>query len=273
MVLSGVQGVNSVINGIYLPTRETGQDGRTIYRKIGDDFCDDSWCIEHYEGEWQVKVESDRFSDSHVASVDGGCALEDCRESNWRVYNSKGKKLKGQNVKILTEEEAFELEAAAEAKEAKVAAKSKAAAEAKAAAILKDNQRAADIFISGVKGRHQNVNGLYLPTQQTGQDGRMLYRRSGAPGDEELCIEHCEGEWRITNIVGWEDYMRFAYVEGGCALEDCCLRTWKAFDSDGFVDEPSVRMVTGEAAKSQASDRSVLALEHTRALPSVLSWV
>jgi hypothetical protein len=76
--------------------------------------------------------------------------------------------------------------------------------------------------------------------------------------------------------VGWEDYMRFAYVEGGCALEDCCLRTWKVVDSDdsdGFVDEPSVRMVTGEAAKSQASDRSVLAPEHTRALPSVLSWV
>ncbi len=105
MVLSGVTGVNSVINGIYLPTQETGQDGRTIYRKIGDEFCDDSWCIEHYEGEWQVKVESDRCSDSYVASVDGGCALEDCRESNWRVFNSKGK-FKVQNVKILTEQEA-----------------------------------------------------------------------------------------------------------------------------------------------------------------------
>jgi hypothetical protein len=99
MVLSGVQGVNSVINGLYSPTQETGQDGRIIYRKIGDD----SWCIEHYEGEWQVKAESDKFSGSYVASVEGDCVLEDCQESNWRVYNSKGK-LKYQNAKILTEE-------------------------------------------------------------------------------------------------------------------------------------------------------------------------
>jgi hypothetical protein len=101
MVLSGVQGVHSVINGLYSPTQETGQDGRIVYRKIADA----AWCIEHYDGEWQVKAESDRCSGSHVASVEGGCALEDCRESHWSVYNSK-KKFKVQNVKISTEEEA-----------------------------------------------------------------------------------------------------------------------------------------------------------------------
>jgi hypothetical protein len=101
----------------------------------------------------------------------------------------------------------------------------------------------------------------------------MLYRKSGAPGDEELCIEHVAGRWQVKNQSDRGRGACRAYVEGGCALEDCCLRTWKAFDSDGFVDEPSVRMVTGKAAKSQASDRSVLAPERTRALPPVLSWV
>ncbi len=139
------------------------------------------------------------------------------------------------------------------------------------------NAKAVDIFISGVRGRNE-VNGLYLPTQQTGQDGRMLYRKSGAPGDEELCIEHFAGRWQVKNQSDRGSGACRAYVEGGCALEDCVLRIWKvsqkASPSFGscFVDEPSVRMVTGEAAKSQASDCSVLAPEHTRALPSVLSW-
>ncbi len=105
MVLSGVQGANSVINGLYLPTQETGQDGRRLYRKSGESG-DQALCIEHCEGEWQVKAESDRFSGRHVASVEGGCVLEDCRESNWRVYNSKKKLTNQTNVLILTEDEA-----------------------------------------------------------------------------------------------------------------------------------------------------------------------
>ena len=119
----------------------------------------------------------------------------------------------------------------------------KAVAEA-AAAFLKDNSNHADIFISGVKGRNQKVNGLFSPTQETGQDGRMLYRKSGAPGDEAMCIEHFEGRWQVKNQSDRGSGACCAYVEGGCALEDCCLRKWKVVDSDGFVDEPSVRMVT-----------------------------
>jgi len=105
LVLSGVQGVNSVINGRYLPTQETGRDGRTLYRKSGESG-DQALCIEHFEGEWQIKAESHRFSGTHVASVEGGCVLEDCRESNWRVYNSAGKLNVQDDVKIMTEEEA-----------------------------------------------------------------------------------------------------------------------------------------------------------------------
>ena len=108
------------------------------------------------------------------------------------------------------------------------------------------NAKAVDIFISGVRSRNE-VNGLYLPTQQTGQDGRMLYRKSGAPGDDAMCIEHFEGRWEVKNQSDRGSGACRAYVEGGCRLEDCCLRTWKVVDSDnsdGFVDEPSVRMVT-----------------------------
>ena len=104
MVLSGVQGVNSKINGLYLPTQETGQDGRRLYRKSGESG-DQALCIEHHEWQWQVKAESDRGTGSFVASVDGGCALQDCCSSKWRVYNSKKKLANQPNVLILTEEE------------------------------------------------------------------------------------------------------------------------------------------------------------------------
>ncbi len=144
----------------------------------------------------------------------------------------------------------------------------KAAAEA-AAAIRKDNSKAADIFISGVTGRHSVVNGLYSPTQETGQDGRVLYRKSGECGDELWCIKHDDDNWWVIDKLG----AGRAYVEGCCALEGCRSRVWKVSDGEDFVDQPSVKMVTGEEAKSQASGRSVLAPEHTRASPSILSCV
>ena len=112
------------------------------------------------------------------------------------------------------------------------------------AAVLKDNSKAADIFISGVQGVHSVINGLYSPTQETGQDGRILYRRSGERGDEALCIEHFEGRWRVKNESDRGSGACRAYVEGGCALEECRSRTWKVVDSDDFVDEPSVNMAT-----------------------------
>jgi len=164
-----------------------------------------------------------------------------------------------------------EAKAAAEAAAAAVAAEAAAeAAVEAAAAVLKDNSKAADIFISGVQGVHSVINGLYSPTKETGQDGRILYRRSGERGDEALCIEHFEGRWRVKNESDRGSGACRAYVEGGCALEECRSRTWKVVDGDDFVDRQSVRMATGDAVRSQASGRSVLAREHTRASPSML---
>ena len=125
------------------------------------------------------------------------------------------------------------------------------------------------MVLSGVQGVNSVINGLYLPTQETGQDGRVLYRKSGECGDEALCIEHDDDDWWVIDRLG----AGRAYVEGCCALEDCRSRIWKVSDGDDFVDQPSVQMVTGDEAKTQASGRSVLAPEHTRALLSILSCV
>ena len=129
------------------------------------------------------------------------------------------------------------------------------------------------MFLSGVQGVNSVINGLYLPTQEKGQDGRVLYRKSDECGDEALCIEHFDGRWRVKNQSDRGSAACFAHVEGSCALEDCRSRTWKVSDGRYFVDQRSVQMVTGEEAKSQVSGRSVLAAEHTGASPSIASIV
>ncbi len=125
------------------------------------------------------------------------------------------------------------------------------------------------MFLSGVQGVNSVINGLYLPTQETGRDGRRLYRKSGESGDQALCIEHDDDNWWVLDKLGASR----AHVEGSCALEDCRSRIWKVSDGEDFVDQPSVQMVTEKEAKSQASGCSVLAAEHTRALSSIVSCV
>jgi hypothetical protein len=259
----GFEGYHSVVNGLYSPTQETGQDGRVVYRK-SDECGDEALCIEHFEGRWCVKNQSDRGSVACFAHVEGCCALEDCRSRIWKVVDGEGF-VDQRSVQMVTGFRCVQLvQAAAEAK----------AAAAAAAAILKDNSDAADIFLLGFQGYNSVVNGLYSPTQETGQDGRVLYRKSDEFDlDEELCIDHFEGAWRVTNRWGREDDARLAYCEGGCALEYCLSRTWKVFDGEDFVDEPSAKLVTEGEAISQASGRSVLAPEHTRASPSIVSCV
>ena len=154
----------------------------------------------------------------------------------------------------------------------------KAVAEA-AAAIRKDNSKAADIFISGFEGRNHVIDGLYSPTQEKGQDGRVLYRKSGESGDQALCIEHFEGRWRVKNQSDRGSVACFAYVEGCCALEECrpqkCFsRTWKVSDGKHFVEQTSVEIIVkGRKSKSQASRPSDPAPEHTLPSPSILLCV
>ena len=126
--------------------------------------------------------------------------------------------------------------------QAKAAAEAKTVAET-AASILKDKSKACTMILSGVNGVNSVINGLYLPTEEKGQDGRTIYRKSGESGDQALCIEHFEGRWCVKNQSDRGIGMCCAYVEGGCALEDCRSRIWKVVEGRDFVDQPSVQMV------------------------------
>ena len=69
------------INGFYGVTEEKSLDGRLVLSKRGDP----SVCIEHYEGDWQVKADWSKGSGICMACVAGGCALEDCTSRVWKV--------------------------------------------------------------------------------------------------------------------------------------------------------------------------------------------
>ena len=114
-----------------------------------------------------------------------------------------------------------------------------------------------------------------MPTQEKGQDGRVLYRKSGESGDQALCIEHdFEDCWEVKDELDiGRDVCPRAFVRGGCALEECCSRLWSVYDGKYHVDQPGVKVVTGDEAKSMASSHSTLAPQCSPSLPSISSRV
>jgi hypothetical protein len=88
--ISGATGWSSeCINGFFAPSRENGPDGRVIYMKCGDN----SMCIEHRGGSWQIKGVSYRIRDSFSAKVPCGCSLQACGSRKWSVLDHKLTKL------------------------------------------------------------------------------------------------------------------------------------------------------------------------------------
>ena len=84
--ISGAAGPCSAgINGFYTVTEEKSSDGRVVLSKRGDA----SMCIEHFAGTWLVKSVSSKGKDACIASVQGGCALEDCTSRVRMVDNGK----------------------------------------------------------------------------------------------------------------------------------------------------------------------------------------
>ena len=156
-----------------------------------------------------------------------------------------------------------EAKAAAEAEAAAEVAEAKAYAEAKAAAILKDNSKACTMLLSGVEGINSHINGRYLATQERGQDGRTLYRKTD---DDQWCIEHFAGEWQVKAEFHRGSGLFAASVEGDCALEDCGLRKWRVYNSKNrLMNQPSVMMLTEREANSKASGAGNFA-HNTKAL-------
>ena len=95
--LSGAQGANaSKVNGFWRATAERRQ-GRVVYVKVGDD----SLCIEHFGGKWQVKSVSNKGNNISAASVTGGCALEACTSRVWDVGTGGSGLVPQPSVKML----------------------------------------------------------------------------------------------------------------------------------------------------------------------------
>ncbi len=97
--------------------------------------------------------------------------------------------------------------------------------------------------LSGVKGTNSIINGLYSPTQETGRDGRMLYRKSGESGPEAMCIEHFEGQWQVKNDMDRGGSVCCAFVQGNCALHHHHLHGWNVVHGRDFVPQASVKLV------------------------------
>ena len=96
--------------------------------------------------------------------------------------------------------------------------------------------------LSGVFGTNSKINGLYSSTQETGRDGRMLYRKSGESGPEALWIEHYEGQWQVKYEVDRDSGVCVAFIEGNCALDHHHLHGWNVVCDRDFVQQPSVKM-------------------------------
>ena len=102
--------------------------------------------------------------------------------------------------------------------------------------------------LSGVFGTNSKINGLYSSTQETGRDGRMLYRKSGESGPEAWCIEHYEGQWQVKYEMDRDSGVCVAFIEGNCALDHHHLHGWNVVCDRDFVQQPSVKIaVVAEA--------------------------
>jgi hypothetical protein len=112
------------------------------------------------------------------------------------------------------------------------------------------------MVLSGVEGVNSDINGLYSPTEEIGEDGRVLYRKNGESGAQALCIEHLNKRWEVKYESDRGSSTCLASVRGDCALEECCSRLWKVRGGKEFVEQLSVKILTGAEAASKASDHT-----------------
>ena len=122
---------------------------------------------------------------------------------------------------------------------------------AEARAVAEGNARAGPVFISGAAGLYSaGINGFYTVTEEKSSDGRVVLSKRG---DASMCIEHFAGEWQVKLVSDKGTCAGMAYVQGGCALEDCTSRVWRVHIGKEWEDQPSVKMATGSEAERQVS--------------------
>ena len=127
-----------------------------------------------------------------------------------------------------------------------------------------DNARATCVFVSGVRGSGSCGNGLYRPTSET-NDFRVLYVKEG---DDDWWLEHYRDAWMLKQKEHKGSSLSWAYVSGGCALEDCGSRVWMVALSKGspFANDQNNRIAVGDDAvvASEAKARMVRSMIYLR---------
>ncbi len=119
-------------------------------------------------------------------------------------------------------------------------------AAAEARSVADGNARAGPVCISGATGPNAAfINGFYGVTEEKSLDGRLVLSKRGDPS---VCIQHHGGLWQVKPVSGTGKSGSFAYVAGGCALEDCASRVWMVGNGNDFDDQPSVKMAIGSLA-------------------------
>ena len=135
-------------------------------------------------------------------------------------------------------------------------------AAAEARAVADGNARAGPVFISGATGpKAASINGFYVVTEEKSLDGRLVLSKHGDPN---VCVEHRREQWQVKDRSSKGKGEGFAYVAGGCALEDCTSRVWRVGTGIGWGDQPSVRMATGREAERQVIGGCMRAHAHAR---------
>ena len=126
-----------------------------------------------------------------------------------------------------------------------------------ARAVAEENARAAPVYISGATGpKAEFINGYFLPTEEKGLDGRVMYSKRG---DGSMCIEHLRGQWQIKPVSSKGTAACYASVAGGCPFENCTSRLWNVLIENKSTNQLNMKMSTGADAELQVSGAAACA--------------
>jgi hypothetical protein len=118
------------------------------------------------------------------------------------------------------------------------------------------------VFIDGITINNNNsYNGVYYRTSEI-SNGYSVYKKLDGT---LLCIEHSEAttNWQLKDLSSKGRNWCSAYVQGGCALEDCTSREWCVHSGVTHINQPSVKMLTGAEAERAVSDPCIGAARHS----------
>jgi hypothetical protein len=267
VLISGAAGpYEKSMNGLFTPSSERSLDGRVIYK-----MCHSAhMIIEHHDGQWAIKPLPDKGVGAMQGGVVGGCAFESCNGRVWFVGNS-GKWEEQPEVAI-----SFGVDVEVQVKlwharynvtppsfQPRYACcfmQAAHCAEQAARAVARFNARAVPMLLSGATGIcSENINGFYVPAQESNVDGCVVYSKCGDPS---TCIERSHQTWNLRSIdhKGTKIYNRTAWFDAvdpsgflqmGPLLLGGTLLVSTKFEINPFT----VTVLIGAEVNRQVSDR------------------